>query len=808
MPENDAQVNKWADVIRARYERYLKTLFYFKDPSLRKSFTSALEEYNLMRQPIPEQAQNFVKSVTAKDLAEEYFPNEYDKLLPALRDEKLYSHQEHAIRAVFGEKRNVVVATGTASGKTESFLYPVLFELYRQYIDGKLKEPGVRALILYPMNALANDQRERLGDIFGKLEKAGSEFAPKFGQYIGATPKNRNDKYKQGEQREAERLPGEFVHREEMRKTPPHILLTNYSMLEYLLIRPEDSELFDGDRGKFWQFLVLDEAHQYRGVKGMEMSMLIRRLKQRLVDGGQNGEFRCIATSATLASDEENSREDVGNFAKNLFGESYNGGDVIFGDKNKKDNDGKIRRYHIFMCALEGAFLIHRDDKDQVILNRKAEGISKPLEIALCRECGQHYYVGRKANGYLEEARRDPGGTMAVEFYLPLEEPLEESSNSCDWLCRVCGKISSGKCSVHDANIKVQKCESNNKEPDQLKKCVVCNYTRGSMGDPVREIVHGKDGPNTVIATALLTQLPKGERRKILSFADSRQEAAFFAWYVQDTYEHIRNRNLIWRAFCKDEIPNEGFSVDDLATRIANLPETGEWLPETDTELHQKREILMRIFQELVTTERGISLSGVGLVKWTVKIPEAMKFPPEMFEPPWNFSPAEARELIGLLLDDLRNKCALSIPDSLDSPTKQEIFGKWNQRQMVSCETRDGARTWVSDKTGMGKFVARLLTNKESPTADKDAVKKLMHVIWDCIWEHDKENPGCNILTEADPGCYYLNHKLLRAKLPENVYECETCANINVYNIRDACPRWRCGGKLIGGEPLPGFVPR
>ena len=83
------------------------------------------------------------------------------------------------------------MATGTASGKTESFLYPILFDLYRQHLTGELEEPGVRALILYPMNALANDQRERLGKICEELRKSASAFCPNFGQYIGQTPKTR-----------------------------------------------------------------------------------------------------------------------------------------------------------------------------------------------------------------------------------------------------------------------------------------------------------------------------------------------------------------------------------------------------------------------------------------------------------------------------------------------------------------------------------------------------------------------------------------------------------------------------------------
>jgi ATP-dependent helicase YprA (DUF1998 family) len=93
-----------------------------------------------------------------------------------------------------------------------------------------------------------------------------------------------------------------------MRERPPHILLTNYSMLEYQLLRPDDSPLFDQGRAGHWTFLVLDEAHQYKGSRGLEMAMLIRRVKQRLREGGMAGSFRCIGTSATLAGREEDRR--------------------------------------------------------------------------------------------------------------------------------------------------------------------------------------------------------------------------------------------------------------------------------------------------------------------------------------------------------------------------------------------------------------------------------------------------------------------------------------------------------------------
>ena len=117
-----------------------------------------------MKGPYPESARGFKTGLSARALARECFPDECEGLLPALIDRPLYVHQERAVRATHIDGRNVVVATGTASGKTESFLYPILFELYRQHLAGELEEPGVRAMVLYPMNALANDQRERLGE--------------------------------------------------------------------------------------------------------------------------------------------------------------------------------------------------------------------------------------------------------------------------------------------------------------------------------------------------------------------------------------------------------------------------------------------------------------------------------------------------------------------------------------------------------------------------------------------------------------------------------------------------------------------
>lgn len=319
-----------AKKVEGSYMRYLETSFYFRNPELRRSFKDALTSGRLIKGPYLEGTPVYKQGKNFKEVAKEilrFLPDE--GFLRALEGKRpLYQHQEEAIRKK-AAGRNVVVTTGTGSGKTESFLYPILLHLYREYKEGTLGS-GVRALILYPMNALANDQRERLGDISAKLQQYNSGFNFTFGQYIGETPKDENDNDRNAEDHLRNRFPGELVLRSEMRETPPHILLTNYSMLEYLLIRPLDSRLFDNGMAKWWTYIVLDEAHQYRGAKGIEMGMLLRRLKQRLREGGRTEPFISVATSATLTN-AEGEKGVVAQFASELFGEPFEEESVIFG---------------------------------------------------------------------------------------------------------------------------------------------------------------------------------------------------------------------------------------------------------------------------------------------------------------------------------------------------------------------------------------------------------------------------------------------------------------------------------------------
>jgi ATP-dependent helicase YprA (DUF1998 family) len=269
--------------IRTTYLHYLKTIYPFQDTALRASFWRELEAgEGLVKGPLLESAPPFVEGrsiaqLVADGILHPRFERLCSQALPWERP--LYLHQEQAATHIIDRQRNLIVATGTGSGKTESFLLPILNHLLQEEEAGTLQQPGVRALLLYPMNALANDQLKRLRRLLENYRSI------TFGRYTGETEKTDGA----AESRFADQFPGErllpneLISRQQLRKTPPHILLTNYAMLEYLLLRPQDCEFFDGETGKHWRFIVLDEAHIYDGASGIELAFLLRRLKDRIV---------------------------------------------------------------------------------------------------------------------------------------------------------------------------------------------------------------------------------------------------------------------------------------------------------------------------------------------------------------------------------------------------------------------------------------------------------------------------------------------------------------------------------------------
>ena len=313
--------------VEESYREYIATTIHFADADLQSQLEEILRKPGyLAKGPFLEAAPPYRKDKTVTELVGEGVlcesmlklgGGDADNFDP---DRPLYVHQVRAIRkAVAG--RNYVVSTGTGSGKTECFLLPILNDILKEF-EKRGPSDGVRAMILYPMNALANDQLKRL-----RLLLKGIDIT--FGRYTGDTEERESKaltKWKE-ENPGQTKLPNEIISREKIRKEPPNILLTNYSMLEYLLLRPEDAPLFGKAFGGNWRHIAIDEAHVYSGALGTEIAYLLRRLKARIEsETSEPTHLHCYATSATIGSPEEKPK--VASFAQDLFGEPFSNEEI------------------------------------------------------------------------------------------------------------------------------------------------------------------------------------------------------------------------------------------------------------------------------------------------------------------------------------------------------------------------------------------------------------------------------------------------------------------------------------------------
>ena len=225
-----------------------------------------------------------------------------------------YVHQQKAFDRLTGDDgRSTLVATGTGSGKTECFLYPIL-----EYCYQHRGERGIKALIIYPMNALASDQAKRIAElIYNSPELRGNVTA---GMYVGGqeeTPARMMSEH------------GVITDHETMLNSAPDILMTNYKMLDYLLVRPKDAMLWQDNGSETLKYIAVDELHTFDGAQGTDLACLLRRLKRRL--GIYDGYLCCIGTSATMGSKENNGR--IVEYASEIFGEPFERDSVITEDR-------------------------------------------------------------------------------------------------------------------------------------------------------------------------------------------------------------------------------------------------------------------------------------------------------------------------------------------------------------------------------------------------------------------------------------------------------------------------------------------
>lgn len=293
-------------IVRGDYAKYTSSFIEIADDRIHKEVEEKFSAGLLWPEPLLQLNPSFASGGTIDDLVAKnilhplcggIFRLDKSSADPTGKPMHLYLHQSEAIKAAQSDD-NYVLTTGTGSGKSISYIVPIV-----DYVLKNSTGKSIQAIIVYPMNALANSQELELEKF---LQSETNKFPVTFRRYTG----QEND-----------------ATRQEIIANPPDILLTNYVMLELILTRPHEKKLVEAARGL--KFLVFDELHTYRGRQGADVAMLIRRLRETLHDGASD--FQCIGTSATLAGPGTFSekQQDVAAIATKLFGSEIKPANVI-----------------------------------------------------------------------------------------------------------------------------------------------------------------------------------------------------------------------------------------------------------------------------------------------------------------------------------------------------------------------------------------------------------------------------------------------------------------------------------------------
>ena len=344
--------------IQQKYIDFYKSNFALGNESLSKKLDGLKENNQLWKSPFILISQNYVPGKKSNQLMLDL--NIDESVIKSVGINQFFQHQESSITNIIKNEKDTIVSSGTGSGKTESFLIPILNHCAKSEVE------GIKAIIVYPMNALAGDQVTRLRHYLYTLNNIRKKIKLRpitFGIYNGATPNRSHQGNKLDPKLQGIQLPCpeckknslipegdigtrcrlrctensehvidfQLLSREDLRENPPDILITSYVMLDRILLRPTDRKLFQNNKVKF---LVFDEMHTYAGARGADVALMIRRLKRRLEkDAIDTLNLRCIGTSATMskAKNQQERQETIAKFATNLFGTTFAPNDVFEG---------------------------------------------------------------------------------------------------------------------------------------------------------------------------------------------------------------------------------------------------------------------------------------------------------------------------------------------------------------------------------------------------------------------------------------------------------------------------------------------
>lgn len=592
----------------------------------------------------------------------------------------LHQHQREAIEIARGGS-SYVLTTGTGSGKSLSYIVPIVDAVLRQRAsDGY--QPGVKAIIVYPMNALANSQLHELEKFLKNGYPEGAEPVT-FRRYTG-------------QDREADRA--------DILNNPPDILLTNYVMLELVLTRPEERDrLITAAHGL--QFLVLDELHTYRGRQGADVALLVRRLR----DACAAEQMQCVGTSATMTSEgnDADRRRKVADVATRLFGTPVAAPHVVGetlqratkGDPNdiaaitsrvrsgkasrsyeelatdplaawvesqfgvvRRSGDGRLERplrpstvpeasrrlaeltretadacsaaiqttlrsgadmldprtqrpvfafrLHQFLSKGDNVYLSLEPEPDRYITSRYQTAVPAHGSIhkilvpaAFCRQCGQEYLVVSRVDEagtrrYMSRQDADASGGDSVNGYLFISSELPwpgsldvaiseqripdswlvtgrdgQATVASRWLKRLPEMVSVG---VDGVEVDGPAGTSAAYVPTPFSFCLRCRVSYEQRGNDFAKLAslaaEGRSSATSVISASVVRSLREqpdlpAKARKLLAFADNRQDASLQAGHFNDFIQVTQLRGALYRAI---EAKPEGLSHEVIEQRVTD----------------------------------------------------------------------------------------------------------------------------------------------------------------------------------------------------------------------------------------------
>lgn len=834
--------------IRDTFRRYVLSTFKTSSDKYNSQLKGILSaDDSIVHGPYLQISHNFPTSTSVDELIDQGVLTEEFRVLnyPPFMMRRLYAHQEDAVRKVH-DGRNIVVSTGTGSGKTECFLIPILDHLMREKTAGTLC-PGVRAMLLYPMNALANDQLERMRDILAGYPEI------TFGTFTGETEDTKVDA-DSADGGLVDRLPNEVYDRESFRSNPPHILITNYAMLEHLLIKPANNPLF-GSGENHWRFIVLDEVHTYTGAKGSEVALLLRRLRASL--GDKN--LRFILTSATLGAETENGA--VAKFALKLCSVRFDESDVIRAKtipmdrpdtvttlgpgfyravarivNTSDDVESDLRaclglkpdddprealfdklgadsivhdisealdegpktvsalseelgrseqeiidavtaisageklgkhifnaRYHLFVKGLNGAYVTLKGSEKLFIRPRKLyeedDREFTVFQISTCYSCGAIYLLGNSKNGKLIQVSRQSEEFTGYEPYLLADgqslDDLDEYRDSVYSLCSICGNLSKGdktKCSCglqySNSLIKVS-------EKEKVCSCPVCGNTDSRRG-LLRELYLGADASTVVIGSSLFKNLLSSRDSRFLAFSDSRQSAAFFAPYMEDSYRGILMKRAIYETMKRNsERLSVGISFKEFRNMIRRT---------VDTSLLSDEEILEAVVRECAQNNSFRSLEFLGFLRFEYGYNQTGSDWVPQDRPDLGMDASEFRELINVLIKFVRDRRAVTIAST--------DFKPYEYRRGFMM---DGGK-------GIARFFNKTVELYLSSLVGKEKARDVAEIVVDKLLTYEGN-------------CNYLDLDRLKVSIPDHVFVCSRCKNSFPFGVRGRC--MKCNAETL-----------